>query len=569
MLRNKLVRSDGSIIDSSVIISCDLTEEVNSNTNLSVGDVTSSEISVEMLSTYLVEQDEVLTYYIIEDGVETRIGVFNVEKPSVASRTTIKFLAYDNVVKAEKIFSGWLRENQELFPMTLAELVTYACEYCGLSFSSAGFPQSGIEINAFYADDISCRQILAWAGAIAGRFVRANSNGEIEFAWYTDAKNIIVTPGITNGSNSISVTDDGTGNVNIMSEGATVVDDGEGNVSMEIPDVKVLYNNGEVSLAAEVSVPYKQGSLSYEAYTTDTVERVQIKQSEDDIGVIYPEDATGNCFVIRENMLIATCGIDVVTQVAARLYEQLYTISYVPATVTLPRTILVRAGDIITIRDSKGVEITTYVMKLSVSASGTSVTSTGDKSYDTNAAVSSEKYQNLTGKVLEIKKTVDGLKIKNDDLAGKVSSLEMSTDEFKTYVGETFVKEDEFGEYKSAVSTQFTQTSTDFEMKFSTTNEAIEGVKADVQEKYDERTSYIRFEDGNIVLGRSNSEIMLIIKNDQISFVRNVNGYPELAWFADDILHVEDGEFLTQLRIGKFGFTPGANNNLSFKKVVT
>ena len=50
MLRNKLVRSDGSIIDSSVIISCEFTEEVNSTTNLSVGDVTASELTVEMLS---------------------------------------------------------------------------------------------------------------------------------------------------------------------------------------------------------------------------------------------------------------------------------------------------------------------------------------------------------------------------------------------------------------------------------------------------------------------------------------------------------------------------------------
>ena len=187
MLRNKLVRSDGSIIDSSVIISCEFTEEVNSSENLSVGDVTSSEINLEILSTDMVEQDEVLTYYIIEDGVETKIGVFNAEKPAVASRTSIKFSAYDNIVKAEKIFSGWLRDNQNLFPMTLAELVTAACDYCGLTMASTTFPQSGIEISAFYADDITCRQILAWASEVAGRFVRANSEGEIEFAWYADA----------------------------------------------------------------------------------------------------------------------------------------------------------------------------------------------------------------------------------------------------------------------------------------------------------------------------------------------------------------------------------------------
>ena len=83
MLRNKLVRSDGSIIDSSVIISCEFTEEVNSNTNLTVGDVTSSELTVEILATDPIQQDETLIYSIIEDGVEKRIGVFKAEKPMV------------------------------------------------------------------------------------------------------------------------------------------------------------------------------------------------------------------------------------------------------------------------------------------------------------------------------------------------------------------------------------------------------------------------------------------------------------------------------------------------------
>ena len=91
MLRNKLVRSDGSIIDSSVIISCEFTEEVNSHTNLAVGDVTAAELSVELLATAAVQQDEILTYYAIEDGVETKIGVFNAEKPTVATKTALWF----------------------------------------------------------------------------------------------------------------------------------------------------------------------------------------------------------------------------------------------------------------------------------------------------------------------------------------------------------------------------------------------------------------------------------------------------------------------------------------------
>lgn len=523
MLRNKLVRSDGSIIDSSVIISCEFTEEVNSSENLSVGDVTSSEINVEIRSTDMVEQGEVLTYYIIEDDVETLIGVFNAEKPTVASRTSVKFSAYDNLVKSEKVFSEWLRGNQDLFPMTLAELVTQACEYCGLTLATTAFPQSEIEINAFYADDITCRQILAWASAIAGRFVRANRDGEIEFAWYVDATNFTITPGAAEYVNSISATDDGEGNVSLMSDMATITDDGNGNVSVEMPAVKALYRNGVVSLVEEVNIPYMQGSLSYEAYATDIIERVQIKQTDDDIGVIHPADATGNCFVIRENMLLATCSTETITWVATALYTQLRTISYVPAKVALPRTISVRAGDIITIRDPKGTEITSYIMKVSVTPSGTSVESTGNKSYESNAAVASEKYVNMIGKLMEITKSIDGLKVENRDLAGKVGGLVLSTGEFKTYVEDTYVSDGEFASYKTEAS----QTAAGFEQRFLRAEGRISNTEAHIKtgELYTN-------DDGTIVYG---------MEIGQTTTVDGTDIFDKYAQFTSEKLSFYDG----------------------------
>ena len=497
MLRNKLVRSDGSIIDSSVIISCEFTEEVNNSENLSVGDVTSSEINLEIRSTDMVEQNEVLTYYIIEDGVETKIGVFNAEKPTIASRTSVKFSAYDNIAKTEKIFSNWLRDNQSLFPMTLAALVTKACEYCGVTLATTAFPQSDIEVNAFYADDLTCRQILAWAGAIAGRFVRANRDGKVEFAWYEATASVNVSPG-GNEAVPLSVTDDGEGNISITSPDASVTDDGEGNVQLDIPKVKVLYSNGTVSLVADGSIPYKQGGLTYETYATDLIERVQIKQSDDDVGVIYPPAATGNCFVIRGNMLLGTCSTEVITAVAASLFTQLCDISYVPAKVALQKTIAVRAGDIVRILDTRGEEFTTYIMKMSVTPSGTSLESTGNKSYDTNAAVASEKYKNLTGKVLEITKDVEGLKIKAEDLDGrvagisvdteaigaqvkgldgKVAGLEITSDSLRSYVDGNFVTGETFGKYQSEVE----QTALSVEDRFKAQDEYNNKISANIK----------------------------------------------------------------------------------------
>ena len=569
MLKNKLVRSDGSVIDSSVIISCEFTEEVNCNTNLSFGDVTSSELTVEIRATEVIRQGEVLTYYTIEDDIEKQIGVFIVEKPTVASRTSIRFSAYDNVIKTEKLFSGWLRDNQGSFPMTPMELVLQACAYCGVTYAGNEFPNQDISIDAFYADGITCRQILSWVGALAGRFVRANATGEIEFTNYTTNSDVGVTYKKGHIEPTNLVVTDNYGNVEITSDAMLVTDDGDGNVAATLEQINVVDVDGNVILSVGLAVPYLQGTLSYETYQTDTIERVQIKHSDDDIGVIYPPDIDGNCYVISQNMLLGACSTEEVTAVAKSLYEQLCTVSYVPFKVAIPRTVKIRAGDIIKIYDITGNSFTSLVMKMSVTASGVTISSTGDKSYETNAAVATERYSNLTGKVLELSKTVDGLTVANKSLDGKVGSLELTTEEFKTHVADTYVTTTEFGDYQKSVSTSFEQTEESFDFKFTETSKAIDEVDKDLQDKYNERTSYIRFEDGNIVLGRSGSEILLIQRNDRISFVRNVKDQPEVAWFADDILHVTDGEFTVQLGIGKFGFRPGAKGNLSFKKVVS
>ena len=567
MLRNKLVRSDGSIIDSSVIISCEFTEEVNSNTNLSVGDATASELSVEILNTVNVKQDDVLTYYIIEDGVETKIGVFNVEKPTVASRTSMKVSASDNIVKTEKNFAGWLRENNGLFPMTLSALVSYACSYCGVTLATTVFPDMGQSVKAFYGDEITCRQVLSWAAAIVGRFIRANADGEIEFAWYRDVRNITIFPNQVDASAaSISVTDDGNGNLTIQSDDITVIDDGAGNVTLESNDLTMLTGETGVTLAASSTIPYLQGSLSYENYSTDLIKRVQINHSEDDIGVIYPESADGNCFTVSENMILGTFESAVVTQVATNLYAQLKDITYVPFSVTVPRSIKVRAGDIISVMDSKNNAFTSYVMKVSVTPSGTNITSTGDKSYESNVAVSSERFSNLTGKILSIKKSVDGLLIKNADLEGNVSSLMQTTEGLDVFVGNK-IKEAIDG-IDIAAGVRLVLTDTGLELKFSELNGDVGDLSEEVRQKFEELASNIRFDDGNIILGRASSDIQLVLKNNRVSFVKNVDGRPELAYISDDILYITDGEFLNKLRIGKFGFTPGAGGNLSFKKEV-
>lgn len=526
MLRNKLVRSDGSVIDSSVIISCEFTEEVNSGTNLSFGDVTSSELSVEIRSTEAIQQGEVLTYYMIEDDVETLIGDFITEKPTVASRSSIRFSAYDNIVKTEKHFSGWLRENQSLFPMTLLQLVQYACSYCDVVLATADFPHAGLLVGTFYADDITCRQILSWASSIAGRFVIANSKGEIEFAQYTEnlATGVTYRSGYANPLN-IVVTDTN-GKVVITSEEMFVADDGQGNVIAKILDINVIDVDGNVTLATGTAVPYMQGSLTYETYQTDAITRVQIKHSDNDVGVIYPAEATGNCYVIAQNMILGACSTEDVTAVAKTLYEQLSSVTYVPFSVTLPRTIKVRAGEIIGVRDINGKTFISPIMKINVSASGVTVSCTGDKSYDSNAAVASEKLTNLTGKVMEISKSVDGITIANRNLDGRVGSLELNTEEFQVQIRNEV---DDLA--KIAV------TSDQVKIEVSNAVKGIDSVKTSTGYTFDEKGLNIH-KDGYDMHNTLDNEGMEVLRNNEKILTAKADGVTAINLTARQFLIV-------------------------------
>ena len=544
MLRNKLVRSDGSIIDSSVIISCEFTEEVNNSTNLAFGDVTSSELLVEIRSTEAIQPGEVLTYYMVEDGVETLIGEFITEKPTVASRSSIKFSAYDNISKTEKQFSGWLRDHQSSFPMTPMSLVSHVCTYCGVTYSGVEFPNQDIMINAFYADNITCRQILSWVGALAGRFVRATASGEIEFAQYTEnaAYSVSYRAGYGNPVNIVVTDNDG--HVVITSEDMVVTDDGYGNVIATIDSVQVIDANGNVTLATGMAVPYLQGSLSYETYQTARIERVQIKHSDDDVGVIYPAEATGNCYAISQNMLLGACSTEDVTKVAKVLYEQLSTITYVPFSVTLPRTLKVRAGEIIGVRDINGRSFISLVMKMGVSASGITISSTGDKSYESTAAVASEKFTNLTGKVMEISKTIDGLIVKSQDLSGDYSELRQDLTSFKTTVETTYVTDEGFEEKYKSVSEQTAKEINDRFTALDDYNRATEAyIRRGLLEENDDGTLVYGIQIGQETVNTDGKKIFnqyARFTSDKLSFYDQSDN--EVAAIGDKMMFVTNVE---------------------------
>lgn len=119
-------------------------------------------------------------------------------------------------------------------------------------------------------------------------------------------------------------------------------------------------------------------------------------------------------------------------------------------------------------------------------------------------------------------------------------------------------------DYQVSVSTQFEQTNTDFNFLFNQIIESIANNEEGTNEKFAEITKYIRFEDGNIILGRSDNQLILKQQNDRISYIQNG---VEVAYFSNYRLYVNEIE-ANKFYIGPiYAFIPEANGSLSFKKV--
>ncbi len=389
MLKNLIVKSDGTEIDSSLILSCTLTQTLNSGQEFTIGSACTDEIEVEYLAQddNLIAKGDVLTLYWVNDsGTKTKVGIYYCEKPNYqglmreisGTSAVYKVVAYDTMSKLDADFSGWLRANQAQFPKTIWQLVQLACQRAGVALASSSLPINGsYSVQAFYADDLTCRQIISWAAEAAGCYAHMNADGRLQFLTYTDKRS------------TAKITPDGASN----------------------------------------STAYYADSLSYEDYAVKAIEKVQIRQSDSDVGVIYPDSTTAtNTYAVQGNLLLTTGTEANLKTVAQNLYNALKNVTYTPCKVSVPSSSGLACGQIVHVKDARGREFDTYLMSATISSGKASFESVGSASRESSSAVNSQSYKNLTGKMLEIKTSVDGLEVKASDLTGKYTDLKATVD---------------------------------------------------------------------------------------------------------------------------------------------
>ena len=367
----------------SAVKSLTLHTAVNAGQEFTIGSAFSDYIEAEIWAdpggSLQITAGDALTYYRQDDaGNRTKVGVFYAEKPTRTKRNSYKITAYDNMSKLDADFSGWLHANQAQFPKTIWQLVQLACQRAGVTLASSSLPINGsYSVQAFYADDLTCRQIISWAAEAAGCYAHINADGKLQFLTYTDKRS------------TAKITPDGASN----------------------------------------STAYYADSLSYEDYTVKAIEKVQIRQSDSDVGVIYPDSTTAtNTYAVQGNLLLTTGTEANLKSVVQNLYNVLKNVTYAPCKVSVPSSSGLACGQIVHVKDARGREFDTYLMSATISSGKASFESVGSASRESSSAVNNQSYKNLTGKMLEIKTSVDGLEVKASDLTGKYTDLKATVD---------------------------------------------------------------------------------------------------------------------------------------------
>lgn len=407
MFYNKFVLADGTVLYDN-IVSVSWTEQVNSDSdNITPGAVCANAIDIEFWITsdgsLAIAQGSTLTYYKVDadTGTEYQIGIYTCEKPEKDGGNKYKVTAYDNIAKLDIDVADWL--NSLNFPITIEAFANSLAAKCGLTFKNVPPINGDYPVQAFTANSSTGRDLMKMVAQATGCFIRAAANGELEYAWYVTNSELLIA---TNKSKSLRF--------------HKTAYDKENKILRDRQVVKL--RTADVVYQPE-STPYFSGQLTFSDFTVTAIDKVQVKQSDDDVGVIYPADAAGtNALVISGNKLLVTDSDATLRPYVKNLYDRLNNMVYVPCSnIQTPETLDIRAGDIVTVTDGKR-KFVTWITSIKRSGNRCTFESVGSINRNTTTTVNNAKY-NSKQKILEISATVDGLTVKAEQTTKDIRGL--------------------------------------------------------------------------------------------------------------------------------------------------
>lgn len=409
MFQDKFVLADGTALQSN-IVGVDWTTSSNSGSDIEPGSVCASAVEIEFWvnsdSAISVTQGTVLTYYKVYKAdndldMETKIGVFTCDKPEKTGSNKYKVTAYDNVSLLDVDVTEWL--NTLAFPIAIKDFATALAAKCKLELANEPRLNKDYQIQKFTGSDVNARDLMKMVCSASGCFCNADANGKLLFDWYKKNDRVIISPKKSINGKSFRLFD-------------VVKRSLQDNVHRVLIPAKSGSDTPD-------GIPYFANQLTFSDFVVKAIDKVQVRQSDDDVGVVYPADEQGtNALVIQCNQLLSTTSDAALRPYVKNLYDGLNNITYVPCSnIQTPETLEIKVGDIVTVSDGKN-EFDTWITSVKHSGGKCTFESVGNANRNTTTAVNNAKYSSKQ-RILKISATVDGLTVKAEQTAQDISGL--------------------------------------------------------------------------------------------------------------------------------------------------
>lgn len=409
MFQDKFVLADGTALQSN-IVGVDWTTSSNSDSDIAPGSVCASAVEIEFWvnsdSALSVTQGTVLTYYKVYKAdndldIETKIGVFTCDKPEKTGSNKYKVTAYDNVSLLDVDVTEWL--NALTFPIAIKDFATALAAKCELELANEPRLNKDYQIQKFTGSGVNARDLMKMVCSASGCFCNADANGKLFFDWYKKNDRVIISP-----KNSIN------------KKSFRLFDVVKRSLQDNVHRVLISAKSGSDT---PDGIPYFANQLTFSDFVVKAIDKVQVRKSDDDVGVVYPADEQGtNALVIQGNKLLSTTSDAALRPYVKNLYDGLNNITYVPCSnIQTPETLEIKVGDIVTVSDGKN-EFDTWITSVKHSGGKCTFESVGNANRNTTTAVNNVKY-NSNQRILKISATVDGLTVKAEQTAQDISGL--------------------------------------------------------------------------------------------------------------------------------------------------
>ena len=136
------------------------------------------------------------------------------------------------------------------------------------------------------------------------------------------------------------------------------------------------------------------------------------------------------------------------------------------------------------------------------------------------------------------------------------SDIDQTAEAIKSTVYDNVYLKGDVDTLISSVNTEVTQTKDSWQVTFNDFQKTLNSITDGTDAEFAEIKKYIRFEDGNILLGNNTSPLILKIRNDRIQFLQN--GY-EVAYISDQRMYNTVCEIISQLKIADSAWTVETN----------